>query len=142
VGQQVYNLPKYGVLAFQPNSNLISFSGRNDASEKGVRMDRMISDDLCYLDTFGEKMNKGVLRGQGSYMLKKEKTGWEIIPLGEVGLIDFDKDLLQLSAKNIKVQAVDKSGKVLAIKSMIFSGEIIDFQPDSKVYKYRVISVK
>ena len=142
VGQQVYNLPKYGVLAFQPNSNLISFSGKNEKSKTGVRMDRMISDDLCYLDTFGEKMNKGVLRGQGSYMLKKEKTGWEIIPLGEVGLIDFDKDLLQLSAKNIKVQAVDKSGKVLAIKSMIFSGEIIDFQPDSKVYKYRVISVK
>ena len=141
LGQQVYNLPKYGVLAFQPDSNLISFSGRNDASEKGVRMDRMISDELCYLDTFGEKVNKGALRGKGSYMLKKEKTGWEIIPLGEVGLIDFDKDLLQLSVKNIKVQAVDKSGKVLTIKSMIFNGENINFKPDNKAYKYVVISV-
>ena len=96
VGQDVYNLPKYGVLAFQPDSNLISFSGKNEESKTGVRMDRIISDELCYIDTYGELVNKGSLRGAGSYMLKKEKTGWEIIPFGESDLISFDRDLLTI----------------------------------------------
>ncbi len=139
INQKIYNLPKYGVLAFQPDSNLISFSGRNEESSKGLRVDKVISDKLCYLDTFGEKVNEGTLRGQGSYMLKKEKTGWEIIPLGDVGLIDFDKDLLQLSIKKLKIQAVDRDGNKLDVEPINFNTKIIKLQHLSDVYKYKII---
>lgn len=72
-------------------------------------------------------------------MLKKEKTGWEIIPLGDVGLIDFDKDLLQLSIKKLKIQAVDRDGNKLDVEPINFNTKIIKLQHLSDVYKYKII---
>ncbi len=143
VNNKDYILPKYGVLAFQPNSNLISFSGKNSASKNGSKIDKIISDELCYIDTFGELVNKGSLRGAGSYMLKKEKSGWEIIPFGNSDLIDFDKDLLQLSKKKIEIQAVGKKGKF--IKTIpLDKADIgtITFQHNINAYKYKIISTR
>ena len=139
---KTYTLPKYGVLAYQPNSNLISFSGKNEVSKNSARLDRVISDDLCYIDTFGEIVSEGKIRGVGSYLIKREKFGWEIIPLGDVTTFDFDRSLLNLSAKNITIQAVDRAGLTLDIESILFKDDAIKFEHNTTVYKYKIIPTR
>ena len=139
---KTFNLPKYGVLAYDPKTTLISFSGRNDESNSNTRLDRVISDDLCFIDTFGETVLEGSLRGQGSYILKKEKFGWEIIPLEDETTIDFDRSLLQLSGKNLSIQAVDRDGYTLDNEPFIFNLEKVNFKHSNEVYKYKIIPIR
>ena len=141
VNDKAYYLGKYGVLAFQPNTNLMAYSGWANPSSK-KRIDRVVSKDLCYIDTFGESFADGVIRGEGAYMLKREKFGWEIIPLRASTRIDFDSRLLNLSAENLMVQAVDRDGYTLEVEPHIFRGEQIMFQSEESVYKYKIIPLR
>jgi len=137
---KTYILPKYGVLAYMPGSNLLSFSGENTASAIDEKVDIMISDDLCYLDTYDGVVTKGKIRGKGSYMLKKERTGWEIIPLGNVELIDFDSDLLQLFKRKLEIRAFDEQGNLM--KSVVTDKGKITFKPKKNAYKYKIVPLE
>jgi hypothetical protein len=75
-------------------------------------------------------------------MLKKEKAGWEIIPLGDPGMIDFDISLLHLNAKKLSIQAVDRNSESLKLPPVNFNSDAVKFRPQAKVYKYKVKILK
>lgn len=137
-----YTLPKFGVLAFQPNSNLMSFSGINEESLSRTRIDRTVSSDLCFIDTFGEQVESGKIRGKGSYILKKEKFGWEIIALNDLSIVDFDRSLINSSGKRLMIQPVDMHGNNVENKPFIFDAEKIKFNHHEGVYKYKIIPIR
>ena len=142
VNKESFILPKYGILAYLPGSDLISFSGRNNEFPSGKKTDIVISDELSYIDSYGETVTKGKIRGKGSYMLKKEKAGWEIIPLGDPGMIDFDISLLHLNVKKISIQAVDRNSESLKLPPVNFNSDAVKFRPQAKAYKYKVRILK
>lgn len=137
-----YDLPKHGVLAVHPTENLFSFSALNKAAGKeGVRLDNVYSDKLYFIDTHGETA-EGELAGNGSYMLKKEKFGWEVIPVKDLETVDFDLSLIGLSEFGVDVEAVDKEGNVLALVTSEPVSDRVKFGHDSAFYKYRICPVE
>lgn len=137
-----YELPKFGVLAYDPNSNLMSFSGNNKESKSVNRIDRTISDKLCFLDTFGNTVTNGNLRGKGCYVLKKEKFGWEIIAIGELSNVDFDKKLIGFKNQKVKIQPVDKNGNNVDYEVLYSDEEVIKFKHNPEVYKYKIVPIR
>jgi len=73
-------------------------------------------------------------------MLKKERTGWEIIPLGNVELIDFDSDLLQLFKRKIEIRTFDEQGNFM--KSVVSDKGKITFKPKKNAYKYKIVPLE
>ena len=49
-----YSLPKYGTLAVLPGSRLFSVSSTNPGSSTGKLLDKVYSDHLFYIDTYGD----------------------------------------------------------------------------------------
>ena len=111
-----YSLPKYGTLAVLPGSRLFSVSSTNPGSSTGKLLDKVYSDHLFYIDTYGE-VEKGEFGGKGSYMLKKEKFGWEIIPLKDLEEVDFNLSLIGFSELGVDIEAIDKNGNIMKDKS-------------------------
>lgn len=137
---QTYSLPKYGTLAIMPDSRLFSVSSTNPASSTGKLLDKVYSDYLFYLDTYGET-ERGNLGGKGSYLLKKEKFGWEIIPLKDLEEADFDLSLLGLSAQGVDIEAVDKDGNILTVINQEPMTDRVHFEHKPSYYKYRICPV-
>lgn len=136
----VYTLPRHGVLAIHPEKNLFAVSATNPQVASQPRLDKVYSDGLCFIDTYGESV-EGNLGGQGCYLLKKEKFGWEIIPVDTTKVIDFDLSLIGLSDFGVDIEAVDEAGNVLArITDQPAIGRIC-FYHQPAYYKYRVCPV-
>ncbi|MGN0230511.1 MAG: hypothetical protein ACI4BH_11965 [Muribaculaceae bacterium] len=135
-----YTLPKHGTLAILPGSRLFSVSAINSASAEGKKLDKVFSDGLYYIDTRGE-VESGELGGKGSYMLKKEKFGWEIIPLKDCEEIDFNLSLLDFSDLGVDIEAVDRDGNVIEVINAEPMSHQIHFEHESQYYKYRICPV-
>ena len=137
---KMFNLPKFGVLAYLPGKNLLVYSVENSDSKTKQRLDKVYSDDLYYLDTHGE-ISEGDLSGQGSYLLKHEKFGWEIIPVENVQYFDFDLSLIGLKDTGVDIQAVDEKGNVIkTITDKPLFGRI-KLEHNPEYYKYVVCPV-
>lgn len=141
VKEQDYALPKFGILAVHPTSNLFSYSALNPRAEKETRLDRVYSDELYYVDTKGETV-EGDLGGTGCYMLKKEKFGWEIIPVADVELFDFDLSLLGLSDFGVDIEAVDKDGNIISRITEEPVSDRVKFTYDPSHYKFKICPVE
>ncbi len=141
---EIYQLPKHGMLSTLPGKNLLAYSAVNRQSADKNRLDRVFSDDLYYIDTHNESVI-GILGGKGTYMFKREKFGWEIIPIENVENIDFNLSLLGFSDIGIDIEAVDKNGNILErINEEPLTGQI-RFDHQKEYFKYRicpVISIK
>jgi hypothetical protein len=137
---QAYQLPKHGVLAGMPGTGLLVYSIENPESGNGHRLDRVCSDDLHYLDTHGETVG-GMLAGKGSYLLKREKFAWEIIPVEDIPIFDFDLSLIGLKDFGVDIQAVDEKGNILKkiTEQPVFGRIKFGHNPD--YYKYVVCPV-
>ncbi|MFA5814276.1 MAG: hypothetical protein WC865_01460 [Bacteroidales bacterium] len=135
-----YTLPKNGVLSYLPENNLLAYSVENKNSATNKRLDRVFSDDLYYLDTYGEEVT-GNLAGNGSYMIKKEKFGWEIIPVENTKTIDFDLSLIGLKDLGVDIKAVDENGNTIKIiNENPMSGKVY-FEHNPDYYKYQICPV-
>ena len=135
-----YQLPRFGVIATLPKNNLFAVSSLNPSAASRKLLERVYSDEIYYLDSYGEKVS-GDLAGQGAYMLKKEKFGWEIIPLNNLEVVDFDLSLLGLAEYGVDVEAVDKNGDVMeVINAEPFEGKVT-FNHKGKYAKYRLCPV-
>lgn len=138
---ETYTLPKNGFLSFLPGKNLLAYSTDRTYSGTGKRLDQVFSDELYYIDTYGETVT-GRLAGNGSYMLKKEKFGWEIIPVENARIIDFDLALIGLAGLGVDIKAVDEDGHTIKIiNDQPMKGKIY-FEPDTAHYKYQVCPVE
>ena len=138
---ETYILPKNGVLSYLPEKNLFVYSVENKESAAKKRLDRVFSDDLYYLDTYGETVT-GNLGGNGSYMIKKEKFGWEIIPVENTKTIDFDLSLIGLQGLGVDIKAVDENKNTLRlINDKPMSGKV-KFEHDPGIYKYQICPVE
>lgn len=135
-----YTLPKHGTLAILPGTRLFSVSATNPASADGKKLDKVFSDHLFYIDTRGELVS-GELGGKGSYMLKKEKFGWEIIPLNDCEQIDFNLSLLNFSDLGVDIEAVDRDGNVIELINTEPLTHRIHFEHEAQYYKYRICPV-
>jgi hypothetical protein len=135
-----YNLPKNGFLSFMPDRNLLAYSADMTYPEGNKRLDQVFSDELYYLDTYGETVT-GRLAGNGSYMLKKEKFGWEIIPVENARIIDFNLDLIGLAGLGVDIKAVDEEGHTIRIINEKPMAGKIHFEHDPAHYKYQVCPV-
>lgn len=137
-----YRLPKNGVLAVHPEKNLLAVSAINLSSEKKERLDNVYSDHLYYFDSHKENIERGRLAGKGCYMLKKEKFGWEVIPVKETETVDFDLSLVGLSGFGVDVEAVDKEGNVLGLVTSEPCYDRVRFNHHPTNYKYRICPIQ
>lgn len=141
VDNQPYSLPKYGVFAYMPESNQRSFSIVNNNSKERKRLDLVFSESLYYMNSYGERVD-GPLGGNGSYLLKLEEFGWEIIPAGDLKVVDFDLSLLHFEDLGVDIEIVDKEGyPVRVINDVPISGRV-KFEHMTDNFKYRICPVK
>lgn len=127
-------------MAYLPGKNLFAYSSENKNSTTNKRIDRVFSDDLYYIDTYGEEVT-GQLAGNGSYMLKKEKFGWEIIPVENAITFDFDLSLIGLEGLGVDIMAVDENGdRIKIINDIPMSGKVL-FKHNPDFYKYLICPV-
>ena len=138
--QELYTLPKFGVISFLPGKNLLTYSIENKNSGTKERLDRVYSEDLYYLDTHGENV-EGNLAGNGSYLLKREKFGWEIIPIEKVKKIDFNLSLLGLDSFGVDIQALDANGEIIKTITDEPVRDRITFEHKDEYFKYRICPV-
>ena len=78
------------------------------------------------------------MRGNGHYLLKKEKFSWELIPLDQKSMIEFDLSLLKSDFIHAKVVGVDKEGRYVKEIPQTKKG-IVTVQAEEGVYKYQLI---
>ena len=135
-----YSLPKYGTLAVLPGSRLFSVSSTNPVSSTGKLLDKVYSDHLFYIDTYGE-VEKGEFGGKGSYMLKKEKFGWEIIPLKDLEEVDFNLSLIGFSELGVDIEAIDKNGNIITVINQVPLADQVHFEHKPQYYKYKICPV-
>ncbi|WP_343319039.1 hypothetical protein [Sphingobacterium multivorum] len=141
VGGRTYCLPKYGVLAYSPNENLFAVSALNKEAKESKRIDKVYSNELYYLNTNGEIVTEP-LGGKGCYMVKKEKFGWEVIPVTNLEKVDIDCKLLGFSGTiGLDVEAVDKNGQVIETINTHPFKNTISFNHDNRAFKYRICPV-
>ena len=133
-------MPKYGTLAVLPGSRLFSVSSTNPASSTGKLLDKVYSDHLFYIDTYGE-VEKGEFGGKGSYMLKKEKFGWEIIPLKDLEEVDFNLSLIGFSELGVDIEAIDKNGNIITVINQVPLADQVHFEHKPQYYKYKICPV-
>ena len=76
--------------------------------------------------------------GNGHYLLKKEKFSWELIPLDQKSMIEFDLSLLKSDFIHAKVVGVDKEGRYVKEIPQTKKG-IVTVQAEEGVYKYQLI---
>lgn len=135
-----YVLPENGFMAYLPGKNLKSYTVLNSKSADRKKIGRVFSDDLYHFDSHGETVT-GRLAGNGSYMIKKEKFGWEIIPVGEVKTFDFDLDLIGLKGFGVDIQAVEESGRIITKITEVPMLKRIFFDHNPDYYKYQICPV-
>lgn len=133
IGDMAYTLPQWGFLVYMPSSGKRSSSILKD----GIRLDEVLSKKLYYLNTYGRTVS-GPLRGNGHYLVKKEKFLWEVIPLDGVTTVEFDLSLLDIDSDNVRVIGVDKDGNAVQEISQQKRG-ILLIQPIEDIYKYQII---
>lgn len=139
-GNDPFVLPENGFLAWLPGKNLFASSTINPGADEKKQIDRMFSDEIYFLDSYGERVS-GILGGQGSYMLKKEKFGWEIIPVKELQKIDFALSLIGLEEMGVDIQALDKEGNTICIINEKPVKEKVAFNHSPEHYKYLICPV-
>ena len=133
VGGNSYVLPTYGFFTYMPSNGKRSSS----VLHNGKRLDEVYSENLYYLNTHGQYI-KGSMRGNGHYMLKKEKFSWELIPLDKTSMVEFDVSLLDLGFVHLKVVGVDKKGNFVKEIPQLHKG-VVSLQAEESVYKYQLI---
>jgi len=138
IGHTNYILPQYGFVVYNPLNGLKSISVISPQSND--RCDQVYSSYLYYLDTHDKAIN-GELGGKGSYILKKEEKGWEIIPLENKTSFNFDLSLLKLSNQNVTVECLTDDGRSMNKTIGIFKNKIV-FENQPTVYKYRITVLK
>jgi hypothetical protein len=139
-GAGIYQLPVNGFLAYLPGSNLLVYSAENEQSETNSRIERVYSGHLFFLDTHGETVG-GDLAGKGSYMLKKEKFGWEIIPVGDLEIVDFSLSLPGFTGLCVDVQAIDRDGMMVNLVNEDPMKDRVCFRHDPQYFKYVICPV-
>lgn len=133
INDKNYSLPEYGFFTHMPQS------GKQSSSVwiNGSRLDEVYSKNLYYLNTHGKQI-EGKMRGNGHYLLKKEKFSWELIPLDQKSMIEFDLSLLKSDFIHAKVVGVDKEGRYVKEIPQTKKG-IVTVQAEEGVYKYQLI---
>ena len=134
IGKNVYTLPQYGFVVYNPSTSLRSESVIS--SETGVRCDQVNSPYLFYIDSHGKQVS-GNLGGKGNYMLKKDNGCWYIIPLEANTTFRFNLSSLKLSSKIVKVDCLDRNGKNLGKSIGIFRNRV-EFTALPSVFKYKI----
>jgi hypothetical protein len=129
-----YRLPQYGFFACSADGKIHS-SSLVESEEQ--RCDEVYSPYLYYLNTNGATITKA-LGGKGNYMLKKEKFGWELIPLSETINFDFDLSLLGLDNVKVKIVLLDKGGKVVNELPFLCQSKVT-FSHQPGAYKYMIV---
>ena len=74
-------------------------------------------------------------------MLKKEKFGWEIIPLKDLEEVDFNLSLLGFSNLGVDIEAVDKDGNIMQVINQDPLSNKIQFKHQHQYYKYKICPV-
>jgi hypothetical protein len=131
-GQQI-TLPHDGFYTYVPTTDKRSSSILHD----GKRLDEVYSPDLYYLNTHGRTIDSK-LGGNGHYLIKREKFGWEVIPLDESTTIKFELSLLANDIKKAMIIGTNSTGKHLNVNFKSEDG-MVNIQPVKGVYKYQII---
>ena len=95
-------------VVYENKGDTVFLRKRVPQQELTVRKNKTNIDVYKRQDTYGE-VEKGEFGGKGSYMLKKEKFGWEIIPLKDLEEVDFNLSLIGFSELGVDIEAIDKN---------------------------------
>jgi hypothetical protein len=140
VGGDEFILPHNGFYACYPPEGIKSFSIlTQDINSETVQVDFAKGPDSIYIDTRGGNVNLEGLSGSGNAVLKKEKSGWQLIPVEGFDAIGFDPNLIYPDQKEITVEVLDENGmpKGLA-KTELRDGKVWISRKPAEEFKYRI----
>lgn len=141
VNGRPYLLPKTGFFAHVPDSRVQSFSiaGEPDARGGRIQVDFSKGPDSYYLDTRGGIMTFNEMAGRGAAALKKEKSGWYLIPARTFKEIGFNPKIIDENAPEITVEALDEQGLPLGpADTKVQEGKIWVVPKSANEFKYRI----
>jgi len=138
-------LPQWGYLATTQDGATFSYSGLAQAGGLAKRVGPRTTIDLShgpsshYLDTHGSFVFADTMAGQGAAALKKEKTGWELIPARQFSEFGFSPELIGAASGNVQVQVVDEQGASCPQPTIRWSRGLLYLIPGgAKAFKYRL----
>lgn len=138
-----YVLPQNGFYAASADGKVVSYSvamAKSDNSGQKVQVDYAAGPDSCYIDTRGEFITLDKISGKGVAAMKKENSGWELIPARNFETIGFAPSVIGLDDTNIEIEGLDEQG--LAIEQPEISvkdGKVWINRGSSTAFKYRII---
>lgn len=142
---QTYELPPYGWVAGKPGS-ILAYS----ALVEGKRLDYVDCPAYTYLNTGAECRRVGPLEVQGAAWLKKDATGWRVLPCGKLGYwtaqltltkppADRGCPVLIVEAKGLaQVTAVNDEGAAVATTAETLPDGRRQLHPTAETLEFRL----
>jgi hypothetical protein len=136
-----YILPTNGFYAVAADGRVVSYSVLKitDDQEEPAQVDFARGPDSIYFDTRGAFVDLGDIAGQGSVALKKEKSGWELIPARKFEKVGFSPVLIGLNNVEVDVEGLSEFGvPVLLPEAEMKDGMLWIQSAGDQVFKYRI----
>jgi hypothetical protein len=142
--QGPFVLPKNGFYAVNAQGDVCSYSAMiSDPADtqKQLWIDYAHGPDSIFLNTRNAVVSFPAVSGNGQFALKREKSGWELIPFKDFKEAGVNPTALGLEAPNMAVEAVDQSGVLVErIETTCRDGKVWIAASDKKnVFKYRIV---
>lgn len=138
-----WDLLPWGYLGITADGETFSFSGHCPVdglwggSGSPKHIDLSHGPVSHYLDTRGAFVVADTIAGQGRAALKRENTGWELIPTMQFTEFGFRPDLIGLDGSDIGIQAIDEEGNQVAAPTVRWSrGMFFVMRDDENTFKY------
>lgn len=134
-----YELPKFGFLAVHEKDEIIAFSGFSSGFNQKERVEYISAKNHIYIDSYDEEMETTNFKCKGKVFLKKERFGWEIIPVKDFEIFAFNPVVLGIHSKNIQIEGLDKDDVPVEQTKFVWKNEKVEFKHQNKeVLKYRI----
>ena len=108
-------LPPTGFVAFSNDKKAMAVSVLVDieGQEEKVRVDYSYGPESYYFDSRDSNVTYGIFEGKGAAALKKEESGWELIPALDFSKLSFPLDAIGFDHDNISVICLNEDGNEL-----------------------------
>jgi hypothetical protein len=142
----MWTLPTWGFAAWTKDGRIGSVYAQTGAVVGNCLLNQNRSIQFnCGSDSYYFNASKGFvygknLAGDGAAVLKKESSGWELIPARKFKEFGFSPALTGLAGKNIRAVAVNEAGDSLGTVKIRQSRDMVWFVEDAPAgtFKYRL----
>lgn len=136
-------LPRGGWVAVTPDQSASSLSAVVPTSRQGghfARVEMSHGPVSHYLDSNDRIVFLDQLAGFGAAAMKRESSGWEIIPATDFKEFGFDPGMIGLGQMNLEIEGVDGNGLQVATAPVRWSrGKYWVKRDGPGAFKYRIV---